>query len=145
MGELPTLEDFPGRTFDKLRFGDTDSVGHVNNAVFSTLFETGRVTLLYQDNPVPVEDGFGFVLAHISIDFIGEILWPGQVDIGTGIARIGRSSVQFIQALFQNGQCVARATSTIVLTNRTTRRSHPMPETILASLRSKTVSDATFC
>ncbi len=145
MGELPTLADFPGRTFDKLRFGDTDSVGHVNNAVFSTLFETGRVTLLYQDNPVPVEDGFGFVLAHISIDFIGEILWPGQVDIGTGIARIGRSSVQFIQALFQNGQCVARATSTIVLTNRTTRRSHPMPETILASLRSKTVSDATFC
>ncbi|UJQ94013.1 acyl-CoA thioesterase [Mariluticola halotolerans] len=145
MGELPTLADFPGRTFDKLRFGDTDSVGHVNNAVFSTLFETGRVTLLYQDNPVPVEDGFGFVLAHISIDFIGEILWPGQVDIGTGIARIGRSSVQFTQALFQNGQCVARATSTIVLTNRTTRRSHPMPETILASLRSKTVSDATFC
>ncbi len=145
MGELPTLEDFPGRTFDKLRFGDTDNVGHVNNAVFSTLFETGRVTLLYQDNPVPVEDGFGFVLAHISIDFIGEILWPGQVDIGTGIARIGRSSVQFTQALFQNGQCVARATSTIVLTNRTTRRSHPMPETILASLRSKTVSDATFC
>ncbi len=145
MGELPTLEDFPGRTFDKLRFGDTDSVGHVNNAVFSTLFETGRVTLLYQNDPVPVEDGFGFVLAHISIDFIGEILWPGQVDIGTGIARIGRSSVQFTQALFQNGQCVARATSTIVLTNRTTRRSHPMPETILASLRSKTVSDATFC
>ncbi len=145
MGELPTLEDFPGRTFDKLRFGDTDSVGHVNNAVFSTLFETGRVTLLYQDDPVPVEDGFGFVLAHISIDFIGEILWPGQVDIGTGIARIGRSSVQFTQALFQNGQCVARATSTIVLTNRTTRRSHPMPEIILASLRSKTVSDATFC
>lgn len=144
MNERLSLEDFPSRTFDKLRFGDTDSVGHVNNAVFSTLFETGRVTLLYQDDPVPVEDGFGFVLAHISIDFLGEILWPGQVDIGTGIARIGRSSVQFTQALFQNGQCVARANSTIVLTDRTTRRSHPMPEKMLAGLSPKTIESVTL-
>ncbi len=43
----PTLEDFPHRTFDKLRYGDTDRQGHVNNAVFATFLETGRVEMLF--------------------------------------------------------------------------------------------------
>ncbi len=40
--ELPRLEEFPLRTSDKVRYGDTDRQGHVNNAVFSTFLETGR-------------------------------------------------------------------------------------------------------
>lgn len=40
------LEGFPFRSSDKLRYGDTDRQGHVNNAVFSTFLETGRVELL---------------------------------------------------------------------------------------------------
>jgi acyl-CoA thioesterase FadM len=30
-------------TYDKLRYNDTDRQGHVNNAIFATFFETGRV------------------------------------------------------------------------------------------------------
>lgn len=37
------LKDFPSVTFDKIRYGDTDRQGHVNNAVFSAFLETGRV------------------------------------------------------------------------------------------------------
>ena len=43
---LPRLEQFPGRTADVIRFGDLDPQGHVNNTVFATFFETGRVMLL---------------------------------------------------------------------------------------------------
>ena len=39
-------ENFPFRTRDKLRYGDTDRQGHVNNAVFATFLETGRVDML---------------------------------------------------------------------------------------------------
>ena len=51
-----TLEQFPIRTYDKLRYADTDRQGHVNNAVFSTFLETGRVELIYDSEahlPLP--------------------------------------------------------------------------------------------
>jgi acyl-CoA thioester hydrolase len=44
---IQPLANYAHQTFDKLRYGDTDRQGHVNNAVFSTLFETGRVEMLY--------------------------------------------------------------------------------------------------
>ena len=34
------LEDFPLRTFDKIRYADTDRQGLVNNAVFAPLNAT---------------------------------------------------------------------------------------------------------
>ncbi len=48
--KVPEIGDFPVVTTDKLRYCDTDRQGHVNNAVFLTFLETGRVELLY--NPV---------------------------------------------------------------------------------------------
>jgi hypothetical protein len=42
-----SLSEFPQTTFDKLRYNDTDRQGHVNNAVFATLLESGRVEFLY--------------------------------------------------------------------------------------------------
>ncbi len=39
----PTLDAFPLRTHEKLRYADTDRQGHINNAVFATLLETGLI------------------------------------------------------------------------------------------------------
>ena len=122
------LADFPAQTYDKLRYGDTDRQGHVNNAVFTTLFETGRVTLLEQvDRPLR-EPGFNFVIARLCVDYRGEIFWPGTVEIGTGVKSIGNSSVTFNQALFQNEKCVATAESVIVQVDAKEHRSVPIGE-----------------
>ena len=43
---MPRLEDFPYRLTDNVRFADLDPNQHVNNAVYATYFETGRVTLV---------------------------------------------------------------------------------------------------
>jgi acyl-CoA thioester hydrolase len=43
----PTISDFPVKTFDKIRYSDTDRQGHVNNSIFSSFLETGRVEILY--------------------------------------------------------------------------------------------------
>jgi acyl-CoA thioester hydrolase len=120
------LEQFPLRSTDKLRYADTDRQGHVNNAVFATLFETGRVDLLYDETKPLREPGTAFVIARLAIDFHAEIVWPGAIDIGTRVARLGRSSIGLEQALFQNGRCVAQAESVLVLMNEATRKSHPL-------------------
>jgi len=126
------LEDFPARSFDKLRYGDTDRQGHVNNAVFSTFLETGRVEMLRSGGTLHIDPGCEFVIASLQLDFLGEILWPGQVDIGTRVMRVGRSSVQLEQVLFQGRRVMARAETVMVQVNGSTHRSQPFSPEVAA-------------
>jgi acyl-CoA thioester hydrolase len=134
MTETPQPGDFPRHSYDKLRYADTDKLGHVNNAAFSTFFETGRVELLH-DPAAPLHGpGGGFVIARVTIDYVAEILWPGKVDIGTRVASVGRSSVRLEQALFQDGRHVASAESVIVHIDLAERKSRPLPPSSVAAL-----------
>jgi len=132
--QIAPLTDYPLQTYEKLRYADTDRQGHVNNAVFSTMLETGRVELLYAPGSPLFAEGCAFVIASLYLDFHGEITWPGQVDIGTRVSNIGRSSVTLEQGVFQDQQCVASAQTVIVQMNESTRRSHPLNEMALSRL-----------
>lgn len=127
------LSDFPLRTEDKLRYADTDRQGHVNNAIFSSLLENARVELLYDPARPLAAPGCSFVIARLTLDFLNEITWPGRVDTGTRVARVGKSSVTLEQAIFQNGRCVATAVTVIVHVSGETRRSHPFSDAALAA------------
>jgi len=98
------LEDYPLRSFDTIRYGDTDRQGHVNNAAFATFLETGRVAFLHQNPRSLAPAGTSFVIARLTLDFRAEITWPGKVDIGTRVTTV---RPQFHDAscrrLFQNG------------------------------------------
>ncbi|NRG18758.1 acyl-CoA thioesterase [Rhizobiales bacterium] len=132
---MPKLEDFPVRTSDKLRYADTDRQGHVNNAVFATFLETGRVELFFNPETGPLaKESAAFVIASLKLDFLSEINWPGTVDIGTRVLKVGRSSMTLDQAIFQNDACVARAQTVIVQMDEATRRSTPLSKDVLQRL-----------
>ena len=131
---LPALAQFPGRTHDIIRFGDLDPQGHVNNTVFATFFETGRVAFLREPGNGLSPTGTTSVLARLDINFLKELHWPGEVEIGTGIAEIGRSSFTFLQAIFHESACAATARATMVMIDAGTRKSRPLPEAALAKL-----------
>lgn len=133
----PRLENFPFVTRDKLRYGDTDRQGHVNNAVFATFLETGRVDALMRGDADLMGENGAFVLARLVIDYRQELLWPGEVDIGTRVLSIGRSSLRLDHAVFAKGQCMATGESVVVLTDITTRRSRPFSEAARAYLEQK--------
>lgn len=131
---LPRLDDFPVRVPDIIRFGDMDRQGHVNNAMYSTYFESGRVGVMYDaDDGLQVE-GCTTVLARIELDYLKELRWPGSLEVGTGIAEIGRSSYVFTQALFHEGACAARCRATMVLIDRQTRKARPLPPELVERL-----------
>ena len=130
MTSRPALpfDAFPFRTHDKVRYADTDRQGHVNNAAFSTFLETGRVEFLYDPaRPLAAEDG-AFVIVSLQLALVGEINWPGQVDIGTGVTKLGNSSLTLFQGLFQQGRQVATAETVIVQMHEPTRKSHPLTD-----------------
>ena len=131
---LPSLESFPSRTSADIRYADLDRQGHVNNAVFATFAEIGRVAFLYRPGRPLAPEGTSFVIARIEIDFLAELHWPGTVEIGTGIARIGRSSFGIRQGLFNQGRAAAAVEGVLVLMDDRTRRSMPLPPETVAQL-----------
>lgn len=138
----PRLENFPGRVTEVVRYGDLDPQNHVNNAVFATFFESGRVTLFRDPANGLLVPGANFVLARSEIDFLRELRWPGTIEIGTGIAAIGRSSYTVAQAIFRDGLCAATGRATIVLIDDASRRPRPLPDDAVARLRQLTARGA---
>jgi acyl-CoA thioester hydrolase len=119
--------EYSSWTYEKLRYADTDCQGHVNNAIYATILETGRVELLYNTIAPLNSENCSFVVS-IQLDLRAEITWPGNVDIGTRVVTVGRSSLTLEQALFQNGLSVAAARTVVVQMNETTRSSQPLSD-----------------
>ena len=138
----PDPTRFPHHVTERLRFGDTDRQGHINNAVFATLFESGRVAFLYDPARGLPPQGTQFVIAQLTIRFMGEMSFPGEVLVASGIARIGTSSVTLSQALFLDGACTAAADSVIVLTGAESRRPTPLPDAARAHFAALAVEPA---
>lgn len=122
------LSDFPIQSYDKIRYSDCDPQGHVNNVVFTTFMETGRCELLAAGFGTAWQEAGSFiVIARLELDFVGEIFWPGRVEIGTVVTKLGNSSLQLEQAVFQGERLVAKAKSVLVHLG-TDKRPASLPE-----------------
>ncbi|MFD2184125.1 acyl-CoA thioesterase [Rhodoplanes azumiensis] len=131
----PRPDDFPHRVVHTIRFRDLDAQNHVNNAVFLTFFEGGRVPLLRDPRYGLWVEGAAYVQANLTIDYLAEIHYPGEVVIGTRVARVGTSSLIFDQAVFNTDRCAGLAQSTLVLIDRESRKPRPFPQDIVTRLR----------
>jgi len=114
---------------DKLRSTDLDHQGHVNNTIFPVFFTSGRHDFLQVLLRPHVAADDLYALVRISIEYLKEMRYPGEVEIGTRVRSVGRSSVSLGQALFSKGDCVAVAESVVVLLDPVVRRAKPWPAT----------------
>jgi acyl-CoA thioester hydrolase len=131
----PRLEDFPYRLSDNVRFADLDINQHVNNASYASYFETSRVTLMKDSANGLQPDGVGWVMVRLDINFRAELHWPGTIELGLGVARIGRTSVSFDQVVFSQGKCVASARAVNVLLDQASRKPVPLTDEIKANFK----------
>jgi acyl-CoA thioester hydrolase len=100
---------------DTVRFSDQDAAGHVNNVALCAYLETARLTFM-RDIGMMVhrQDGVRGISAGMIVSFLAESQWPGKVELGTGVIRIGTSSITVGSAVFKDGICVAVAEMTVV-------------------------------
>lgn len=97
------------------RFQDLDLNGHLNNVAFAALFENARVQMNrsvrpWDDRP----EGERTMVANVEINYLREGSFPEPVTIRSGVGRIGNSSWSFLQAMFQNGACIATCDTVVV-------------------------------
>ncbi len=129
----PKLADFPVTSVEKLRYADTDLQGHITNTVFAACCQNARMELLCDPRRVPIPPNTQFVIARLVLEFRAEMHWPGTVEVGTCVERVGRSSATLAQALFARGRCVAVAESVVALMDTISRRPAHLPiETVQA-------------
>jgi acyl-CoA thioester hydrolase len=135
LDSTPRLEDFPFRLTDNVRFADLDPNQHVNNAVYATYFETGRVTLMKDHSYGLIPPGLTWIMVRLDMHFRAELRWPGTIEMGLGVSKFGRTSVTFDQVVFSQGICVASAQSVSVLIDEATRKPAALTEAIMAKFQ----------
>lgn len=120
-----------------LRFRDQDIMHHVNNVVFSRLFESSRIEFWRGLGQFPFPKESGLILVRVTIDYMRQLHYPDTVKVGTRIKRIGNASVQVRQALF-NGkdECCALSESISAHAHYADSKSSPIPDRLRKILES---------
>jgi acyl-CoA thioester hydrolase len=121
------IASYPVLITEKIRLSDTDRQGHVNNVSFSFFFEAGRAAIVLENEKLLLPDCF-FVIVTTTIDFVGELHYPGTVTVANGIERIGNSSITVKQALFQEGRCASVSSSTMAQVNIAAKSSQALSD-----------------
>jgi acyl-CoA thioester hydrolase len=112
---------------ERVRWSDTDQVGHVNNLAFSTYFESGRTEFLRDLVSRGVDSRVLLLMAQMNVCFLGEVHWPSNVEVGTCVLDVGSSSCRIGHGLFLGDQCVGTADSVLVMIDEATRKPREIP------------------
>ena len=121
----------------EVRFRDLDVFGHVNNAVIFTFVETARLKYLIDvdiRSPQANFQGIAFILAHINFDFLKPIFYQQQVEIGTRVTEIGRSSVRLEHQIEADGEVVVTGHGVLVHYDYRADHSLPIPPDMRAKI-----------
>ena len=142
--DLSDPTGYPHWSVITIRCRDEDQLGHVNNSVYSEWFETARVTLT-REMCAGGPDWLVTALARMTINFVGETTWPGEVRVGGRLLSIGNRSFRSAYAVFRGDRCLATADCVSVYLDLRARRSTlPPPEVrqaMEAELSRATVAD----
>lgn len=137
----PQRGDFSHFTRLAVRWGDMDTLGHVNNAKFFTYDEQARLEYFQMlEGVVPglwVQQGL--ILARLGCDFIRQLHHPATLDIGLRIRRIGRSSMETEGAMFEGEHLVAVTAGTVVWFDYSAQKTTAVPESVKALIRQREI------
>jgi acyl-CoA thioester hydrolase len=109
-----------------VRFGDTDAMGHVNNATFLSYLEDARVGFFRHASGDLISLG-GLILARTEVDFVRPIRFgTGPVRTSSWVTAIGTKSFRMGYTMEQDGNVVGRATAVMVAYDYATDSSRPL-------------------
>jgi acyl-CoA thioester hydrolase len=122
--------EFRHRTRLEVRFRDIDAFRHVNNAAFFTYIEQARVRYLIDILELDAVERAPLILAAAQIDFRAPILFGQDVEFGTRVDWIGRTSFSMSHRLEAGAEdrLVAEAGTILVAYDYAAERPIPVPD-----------------
>lgn len=86
-----------------VRFRDLDAMGHVNNAVYLTYLEQGRLNFVSSVFDISKPQDYFFIIAHISCDYLKPITLGDGLFLEMWVGEIGRKHFEFLYRLLKKG------------------------------------------
>lgn len=118
----------PFVTHLRWRNSDTDQFRHINNAAIASCFEEARMAIFLEQDLAACMAGKNVVVAHLAIDFLKEIYFPGNAEVKTVPIRSGNTSFELEQGLFAGDVLCARAKAICVLMDAAHARPTTLPD-----------------
>ena len=112
------------------RWADNDAYGHVNNTVYYEWFDTAVNRWLVEAGLLDIENGdpIGLVV-QTGCSYFAPLAFPGDVEAGIAVERLGSSSVTYRIGVFAPGASLPSAQGhfTHVYVGREGRLPAPLP------------------
>ena len=131
-----TQTTFPYEIEIEVTFRDIDAMGHVNNAVFFSYFETARVKYIMEAFEMLDLDDFDLldlplILVNATCSYKSPALLGEKLTVGIGLSRFGTKSFDLLyKILGQDGRIVATGKTVQVMYDYGSRSAYPIPDTI---------------
>ncbi|EGL83050.1 thioesterase superfamily protein [Caldalkalibacillus thermarum TA2.A1] len=113
----------------KVRFCETDALGHVNNTSFFIYLEQARVEFFEQLGTQMAVDEWPFILGHVSCDFVQQAYFNQRLKVHTWVSKIGNKSFRLAQTIVdaESKEVVAKSESVMIYFNFEQQQSEPIP------------------
>ena len=131
----PMLEDYPVVIEVPVRWGDQDSLAHVNHIVYLQYFETVRIEYLMRlgmDPPGPNWRESGAIIASVTCRYLAPVTFPDTLALGARISHMGTDRLTMEHAAFSTrlARPAARSTANLVWYDYITGHRRPIPQEV---------------
>ncbi|MFC7063830.1 acyl-CoA thioesterase [Halobacillus seohaensis] len=116
------------------RVSETDGVGHINNTVVPVWLEAGRNPLFKLFTPDHNFDHWKMIIINMNIDYESQIYFGIDVEIYTWVQKVGNTSLQLYEEVWQNDTLCAKGHTTYVNFNVEKQASERIPNDIRSEL-----------
>ena len=133
--EIPEQKKLTNEWGSRIRWGDMDAMGHVNNTIYFRYMEIVRIEWFDQVGCAPDPKGEGPVIVNAFCSFQKQIEYPGSLRVKHFVCNPGRTSIDSyttIERTDQPGVVYAAGGATIVWTNFPAQKSAPLPDWLRA-------------
>lgn len=120
------MNGFPYSAAVQVRWRDLDPFDHVNNAVMVSYLEMARVALWRERLGGRGVDDIPFLVARVEVDYRRPVWLDEPVEVGLGVARLGRSSFDLRYRVEAAGALAAEAVTVQVVVDRASNRPVPI-------------------
>tara|TARA_E500000331_G_scaffold324083_1_gene340085 strand:- start:79 stop:540 length:462 start_codon:yes stop_codon:yes gene_type:complete len=132
--DLTNRDNFAYFTDVTTRYSDQDELGHINNCSYVAYVEAGRVQFLGGLLDSDRHLGIDLILARVTVNYLQESHYPGIMEVGSRILKLGNKSITTGYGLFKDDHCVATADSVNIYFEVESRNTIAIPTDIRAAL-----------
>ncbi|MFV9505708.1 MAG: acyl-CoA thioesterase [Oscillochloridaceae bacterium umkhey_bin13] len=108
------LADYPFIHWEEVHFRDLDALGHANNVVYASWFESARIAYYLDLTNLPLEQ-LGLILAEATISYKAPAYFGERLAIGVRVSSIGTKSFVMDYLMVRAGDDMIIATGKTVL------------------------------